>query len=99
MILAERPFPAVASYTGTGEREASYGVSIQESTLADVWEGQQFPAEALRLEDDSAIRVVYRGRRQGGPGPDFRDAVLVFPGEELRYGDIELHVDARDWRR
>ena len=44
------------------------------------------------------LRVVYRGRRTGGPGPDFRDALIAAPGGLLR-GDVELHVRSSDFRR
>jgi hypothetical protein len=42
--------------------------------------------------------VIYRGRRTGGPGPDFRDAVIA-TREELLQGDVELHVRSSDFRR
>src|SRR3989304_5818394 len=40
---------------------------------------------------------LYRPRG-GGPGPDFRDAVIQTPGGTLR-GDVELHLRASDFRR
>jgi hypothetical protein len=52
----------------------------------------------LRTRDGVALRVIYRGRRVGGPGPDFRDAIIA-TGKELLQGDIELHVRASDFRR
>ncbi|HLF71083.1 MAG TPA: DUF2851 family protein, partial [Dehalococcoidia bacterium] len=70
---------------------------INEAELSRLWEGQRFPGEALRTVDGRAVRVVYPGRRGGGPGPDFRDAV-VFVGDEERRGDVELHVRASAFR-
>jgi hypothetical protein len=71
---------------------------LTEADLSSLWEGQRFPAEALRTRDGLALRVIYRGRRVGGPGPDFRDAIIA-TGDELLQGDIELHVRASDFRR
>lgn len=69
-----------------------------EAAVATLWEEQRLPVEALLLDDGRPIRVVYRGRRNRGPGPDFVDAAIVFPGEQLRYGDVEIHVNESDWR-
>jgi hypothetical protein len=67
--------------------------------LVRLWEGQRFPAQALVSGDGSPVRVVFRGRPcTGGPGPDFRDAIVEFRGRRLR-GDVELHVLASAFRR
>ncbi len=71
---------------------------LTEADLAHLWEGQRFPAEALRTTRGAPLRAVYRGRRTGGPGPDYRDAVISAPGELLQ-GDVELHVRSSDFRR
>ncbi len=90
----------VAAPPGSSVREAPapYGASPDEATLAALWEGQRFPGDALRLADGRRVRVIYRGRRGRASGPDFRDAVLAIGGEPARYGDVELHVRAGDWR-
>ncbi len=41
--------------------------------------------------------MVFPGRRWGGPGPDFRGAVLALPDGTLLRGDVEIHRRARDW--
>jgi hypothetical protein len=52
----------------------------------------------LATRDGQRLRVVYRGRASGGPGPDYRDAIIAAaPG--LLHGDIELHVRSSDFRR
>ena len=66
---------------------------MSEKELGRLWEGLRFPPEALATRDGRRLRVVYRGRRGAGPGPDFRDAVIA-AGGELRRGDVELHVRA-----
>ncbi len=71
---------------------------LTERDLSHLWEGQRFPAEALVSRDGVRLRVVYRGRRSGGPGPDFRDAIIAAP-HGLLQGDVELHVRSSDFRR
>ncbi len=73
-------------------------VSLSERELAHIWEGQRFPAEALATRDGQRLRVVYRGRAAGGPGPDYRDAIIAAPPGLLQ-GDVELHVRSSDFRR
>jgi hypothetical protein len=71
---------------------------LTERDLAHLWEGQRFPPEALTTTAGRPLRVLYRGRWGGGPGPDFRDAVIEAPWGTLK-GDVELHVRASDFRR
>jgi outer membrane protein assembly factor BamB len=42
--------------------------------------------------------VIYPGWRWGSWGPDFRSALLAIDGAFVR-GDVEIHVQARDWDR
>jgi hypothetical protein len=52
----------------------------------------------LETERGERFRLIYQGRRGGGAGPDFRDAVLARPdGTRLR-GDVELHLRASAWQ-
>ncbi len=71
---------------------------LRERHLAHIWEGQRFPPSALSTRDGRRLGVVYRGRAVGGPGPDFRDAIIEAPWGILR-GDVELHVRASDFNR
>jgi hypothetical protein len=41
--------------------------------------------------------VIFPGRRWGGPGPDFRGALLALADGTLLRGDVEIHRRARDW--
>ena len=66
---------------------------ISEADLSLIWQGQRFPPEALLTTDGRAVAVVNPGRRGGGSGPDFIDAVVLLDGVERR-GDVELHVRA-----
>ena len=74
------------------------GPPLSEADLVRLWEGQRFPPEALVNREGLALRVVYRGRPAGGPGPDFRDAVIAGGEQEWR-GDVELHVAASAFRQ
>jgi hypothetical protein len=69
-----------------------------ESDLLRLWEGQRFPRRALVTVDGRPLRVVFRGQRGRGPGPDFRGAIIATP-EGLLQGDVELHVRTSDFRR
>ncbi|HET9476054.1 MAG TPA: DUF2851 family protein [Dehalococcoidia bacterium] len=71
---------------------------LTEADLVHLWEGQRFPPQALRTTAGMPLRAVYRGRRNGGAGPDFRDAIIASP-DGLLQGDIELHVRSSDYRR
>jgi hypothetical protein len=66
---------------------------LSEADLSLIWQGQRFPPEALTTADGRAVEVVNPGRRGGGSGPDFVDAVVRLDGVE-RHGDVELHVRA-----
>jgi len=70
---------------------------ISEADLSLIWQGQRFPPEALQTADGRAVAVVNPGRRGGGSGPDFLDAVVQLDGVERR-GDVELHVRASSFR-
>jgi hypothetical protein len=43
------------------------------------------------------LRVVFAGRRWGGPGPDFLGAVLAQADGTLLHGDVEVHRRASSW--
>ncbi len=71
---------------------------LTEADLSRLWHDQTFPPEALTTTEGERLRVIYRGRRSGAAGPDFRDAVISGPGG-LLHGDVELHVRSGDFRR
>ncbi|HTE65772.1 MAG TPA: DUF2851 family protein [Candidatus Binatia bacterium] len=75
-----------------------FPLPFAEADLSRLWQDQTFPPEALTTVDGERLRVIYRGRRTGGPGPDFRDALIAAPSALLR-GDVELHVRSSDFRR
>src|SRR5215469_9938362 len=74
-------------------------IPLHERELARLWEAGRVPASALVTEEGVALQIVYRGRPNGGAGPDFRDAVIALPDARLLHGDVELHILASDFRR
>jgi hypothetical protein len=77
---------------------SDFPAPLSERELARLWRDQTFPPDALVTGEGEKLRVIYRGRSGGGPGPDFRDALIAAPGGLLR-GDVELHVRSSDFRR
>jgi hypothetical protein len=59
--------------------------------------GRRARGAALQALSGATYRVIFEGRRNGGPGPDFRDAALATEDGARLLGDIELRLRARDW--
>ena len=70
----------------------------REAELAARWSAGCWRGATLRTERGETYRVVFEGRRGGGAGPDFRDAVLARGDGSQVYGDIELHLRPTGWR-
>ncbi len=45
-----------------------------------------------------SYRIIHQGKRNGGAGPDFLGAAIVFPDGRMRRGDIEIHLRREGWR-
>jgi hypothetical protein len=74
------------------------GTRSREAALAARWAAGEWRGQTLRTERGECYQLIFQGRRGGGAGPDFRDAVLAqADGARLR-GDIELHLRASDWQ-
>jgi hypothetical protein len=67
-----------------------------ELALSAAWQAGHF-AGPLRTVDGQSIEVIHRGTWSHGFGPDFRDALLLFDGRELRPGSVEVHLRTRSW--
>ena len=70
---------------------------IPESLLAKLWKEKASRERSLRAGDGRRFRVIYPGRTGTTAGPDFRDALLLEEGVGLVRGDVEIHVNQRDW--
>jgi len=67
-----------------------------ERDLWRIWAERQFPA-SLQSRDGQAIRVLFTGRANSAPGPDFTGALIALGGGEVQRGDVELHLKASSW--
>ena len=72
--------------------------AISESFLAQVWQQQLAGREPMVTAGGDTVEVLHPGRPTNDCGPDFRDALIAINGRHPLQGDIELHVNARDWR-
>ena len=72
-----------------GRREAEYAAR---------WATGAWRGATLRTETGETYALVFEGRRGGGAGPDFRDAVLARADGARLYGDVELHLRVGAWR-
>jgi hypothetical protein len=72
--------------------------AISESFLAQVWQQQLASREPMITTGGDTVEVLHPGRPTHDCGPDFRDALIAVNGQPSLQGDIELHVNARDWR-
>lgn len=68
-----------------------------EHELADAWQQRAYAARWLVDCCGRHLRVVFPGRRWGGPGPDFVGAVLAQMDGTLVRGDVEIHLRASSW--
>ncbi|HEY0580849.1 MAG TPA: DUF2851 family protein, partial [Chloroflexota bacterium] len=71
--------------------------AFSEADLADAWAERRYAGPWLVDCCRRHLRVVFPGRRWGGPGPDFRGAVLALSDGSLLRGDVEIHVRASSW--
>ena len=69
---------------------------VPEIALSAAWHEQRFTGP-LRTVDGRDIEVIHRGVWSHGLGPDFRDALLLFDGRELRAGGVEVHLRTAAW--
>ena len=69
---------------------------VAEITLSAAWHAGAVPPR-LDTTDGVSLEVVHRGTWSHGLGPDFRDALILFDGRELRAGSIEIHLRTRGW--
>src|SRR5690349_21123666 len=57
----------------------------REAEVAARWSAGVWRGATLRSERGETFRVIFEGRRGGGAGPDFRDAVLARPDGSYLY--------------
>lgn len=68
---------------------------VKEKTVAAIWQDQ---GGSLFVADNGwPVLVICPGRERGGPGCDFRDAVLLINGVRV-VGHVEIHVTSDLWK-
>ncbi len=76
----------------------SHGFGWTERHVQCVWADSRYRPDVLTAETGESVTVLDPGRWNLEAGPDFLGATLLIePGKRLVYGDIEVHVRARDW--
>lgn len=68
---------------------------VTEIALCAAWHAGA--TATLQTVSGETIEIVHRGAWTHGLGPDFRDALILFAGRELRSGSIEVHHRTRGW--
>jgi len=94
---ARRPKLAVWKFSEARPQQRGPQLIWSEAELADAWEQRRYNAHWLVDCCGRHLRVVFPGRRWGGPGPDFLGAVLAQADGTLVRGDIEVHLRASSW--
>ena len=69
---------------------------LPEHLLVRLWHNRD-RRRALRTKDGQRLRVLYPGRPNGGPGPDFRDALIQLGSAPPVQGDVEVHRTSAGW--
>ena len=68
----------------------------REIALSAAWNAGHLGADLMTI-DGVSVQVVHRGTWSHGLGPDFRDAMILVDGRELRSGGVEIHLRTRGW--
>jgi len=68
-----------------------------EKDVIAAWQRRMRSGTALTTERGGPVEIVYPGRRNGGQGADYQDAVIITCGRLVK-GDIEVHVRSSDWK-
>lgn len=69
-----------------------------ESLLHYCWKHLILPLGKLHTTDGSLVEIVSPGLLNRDAGPDFFNAKVKIDGE-MWVGNVEMHIDARDWYR
>lgn len=70
---------------------------VNELALSIAWHAGM--TRSVTTNDGDDVSIVFPGHWTHGDGPDFRGAMLEFPGGRLVTGSVELHHHASDWSR
>lgn len=93
---APLPLPPCLAPAGRAEEPETDGVAWNERHLQCIWADARLRPAALATTGGDPVEVLSPGVWNGGPGPDFRGAVLRIGGRRAA-GDVEIHVRPSDW--
>lgn len=69
---------------------------ISERELHAFWRSSRYFTRLLLTTSHHQLEIIQRGKYNTDAGPDFKGAVLKIDNKLYR-GDVEIHIDARDW--
>lgn len=93
---ALRAITRAAETSGTDDPQAGL-LRVDERLLRVVWHDQLLKADHLVAASGKRVEVIEPGRWNNARGPDFLSGRFRIAGEIVE-GDVELHIDSRDWR-
>lgn len=80
------------------EVQGLYGpFQFPELLLQRIWLEQTFSMTQARSQTGERIKIIHPGRWNRQAGPDFRQVELRI-GDEIKRGDVELHLREQDWK-
>jgi len=79
-------------------REGIYGrTPVSERLISCLWFSRMYIKD-LSTADGEPVEVISPGIWNLEEGPDFLRAAIRIGNGEILQGDIEIHIDSRDWR-
>ena len=72
---------------------------VSEEIVRLIWMEQPWYPGSVRDVRGRPVEIISPGWLNGGPGPDFRNALFRYDGGDAERGDVELHVRSTDWDR
>jgi len=70
---------------------------MQEDLLPYIWQFQYFNKSGLKTSSGEDVQVIHAGTFNTNQGPDFTNARVKI-GATIWAGNIELHINASDWK-
>lgn len=72
--------------------------NMTEDLLCYIWQQKLFNTGSLSTTEGEPLSIVHSGIRNHHAGPDFTQAKVRI-GKDLLVGNIEIHVNASDWKK
>lgn len=69
---------------------------MDEQLFQLIWSELAFETQDLKTIDGDPVSIISPGQQNQGDGPDFHDGIIAINDISF-YGDIELHISARNW--